>query len=74
MDTFNDDIRRVAQLLAYEQPTDGFPTVLVTMAKMYNAWIPFDMPDEPLRFSMETSGEITARQGLQRKTLCVNSL
>lgn len=61
LDTFNDDIRRVAQLLAYEQPTDGFPSVLITMAKLYNSWIPFDMPNEPERAGMEASGEFTAR-------------
>lgn len=61
LDKFNDDVRRVAQLLAYEQPTDGFPPMLITMAKLYNSWIPFDMPNEPERAGMETSGEIIAR-------------
>lgn len=61
LDKFNDDIRRVAQLLAYEQPTDAFPPMLITMAKLYNSWIPFDMPNEPERADMEISGEFTAR-------------
>jgi hypothetical protein len=61
LDTFNDDVRRVAQLLAYEQPTDGFPPTLIKMAKLYNEWAPFDMPKEAPRFSAEASGEFTAR-------------
>jgi hypothetical protein len=61
LDKFNDDVRRVAQLLAYEQPIDDFPPMLVTMAKLYNSWAPFDMPKEPERAGMETSGEFIAR-------------
>lgn len=44
LDTFNDDVRRVAQLLAYDQPVDEFPPTLITMAKLYNSYAPFDMP------------------------------
>jgi hypothetical protein len=61
MDTFNDDVRRVANLLAYEQPTDEFPPMLVTMAKMFNSYAPFPMPVEPKRAGMEASGEFIAR-------------
>jgi hypothetical protein len=61
LDTFNQDVRRVANLLAYEQPVDDQPPMLVTMAKLYLAWAPFDMPDEPSRFGMQASGEFTAR-------------
>ena len=61
MDTFNDDVRRVANLLAYEQPVDEFPPMLITMAKLFNEWAPFPMPKEPLRAGMEISGEFTAR-------------
>lgn len=61
LDTFNEDVRRVANLLAYGQKVDEFPPVLVTMAKMYLNYAPFDMPNEPKRFSMEISGEFIAR-------------
>lgn len=61
MDTFNDDVRRVANLLAYEQPTDEFPWVLVVMAKLYNSYAPFDMPVVELPRTRTVSGEFTAR-------------
>ena len=61
MDTFNNDVRRVANLLAYEQPTDNIDPMIVTAARLYNLWAPFPMPDEPVRFGMEASGEFTAR-------------
>lgn len=61
LDTFNEDVRRVAQLLAYDQPVDGFPPTLITMAKLYNSYAPFDMPSWELPRTRTVSGEFTAR-------------
>lgn len=58
---FNDDVRRVANLLAYEQPTDQIPRMLVEAAKLYLSYAPFDMPNEPERAGMVASGEFIAR-------------
>lgn len=60
LDDFNQRVRRVANLLAYEQPVEESPLV-VAAAKLYLSYEPFPMPNEPSRFGMETSGEFTAR-------------
>lgn len=61
MDEFANNVRRIANLLAYEQPTGDAPRLLVVAADLYNKWAPFPMPDEPARYGMEASGEFTAR-------------
>lgn len=62
MDGFNDAVRRLANLIAYEQPipsdTDRW---LLVCAQLYNSYAPFPMPNEPKRFRHEVSGEFTAR-------------
>lgn len=61
LDTFNQDIMRVANLLAYEQPVDGQPRMLVEAAKLYLKW-DGEMPEPVIRTEPETaSGEFTAR-------------
>jgi hypothetical protein len=60
-DTFNEDVRRVANLLAYEQPTTQIPPMLVAAAKLYLSW-DGEMPEPVIRTAPETaSGEIAAR-------------
>jgi hypothetical protein len=61
MDEFNNNVRRLANLIAYDQDTGDAPKLLVVAATLFNQWAPFPMPDEPLRFGMEASGEFTAR-------------
>jgi hypothetical protein len=61
MDTFNNDVRRLANLIAYDQDTGDAPKLLVVAATLYNQWAPFPMPVEPARFGSEASGEFTAR-------------
>lgn len=61
MDEFNNNVRRLANLIAYEQDTGNAPKMLVVAATLYNEWAPFPMPVEPVRFGMEASGEFTAR-------------
>lgn len=61
MSEFNDAVRRLANLIAYEQDTGDAPKMLVVAATLYNQWAPFDMPDEPLRFGGVASGEFAAR-------------
>ena len=61
MDEFNNIVRRLANLLAYEQDTGDAPKMFVVAATLYNEWAPFPMPVEPSRFNSEASGEFTAR-------------
>jgi len=61
MDEFNNNVRRLANLIAYDQDTGDAPKLLVVAATLYNQWAPFPMPVEPPRFGSETSGEFTAR-------------
>ena len=59
--TFNDDVRRVANLLAYEQSTAQMPPMLVAAAKLYLEWAG-EMPEPVIRTAPElASGEFTAR-------------
>jgi hypothetical protein len=61
LDTFNNEIRRLANLVAYEQPTGEASPMMVTAAKMYLAW-DGEMPEPVIRTAPETaSGEISAR-------------
>lgn len=60
-DTFNEDVRRVANLIAYEQSTAQMPPMLVEAAKLYLKW-DGEMPEPEIRTKPETaSGEFTAR-------------
>lgn len=60
-DTFNEDVRRVANLLAYEQSTAQMPRMLVEAAKLYLAWSD-EMPEPVIRTEPEVaSGEFIAR-------------
>ena len=61
VDSFNDDVRRIANLLVYDQSTAQIPPMLVAAAQLYLSYAPFDMPNEPERAGMEISGEFTAR-------------
>jgi hypothetical protein len=71
MEMFNENVRRIAALRAYEQRIEdiaegtnihgGDLHLLVACADMFLLYMPFDMPHEPARLSMEASGEFTAR-------------
>jgi len=61
MDEFNNNVRRLANLIAYDQDTGDAPKMLVVAATLFNEWAPFPMPIEPPRFGSEASGEFTAR-------------
>jgi len=61
LDTFNQDVRRVANLLAYEQPVTEQPRMLVIAAQLYLGW-DGEMPEPVIRTAPEVaSGEFTAR-------------
>lgn len=61
LDTFNEDVRRVANLLAYEQSTAQIPPMLVAAAKLYLGWWD-EMPEPVIRTKPEVaSGEFVAR-------------
>lgn len=61
LDTFNQDIRRVANLLAYEQSVSEQPRMLVEAAKLYLSW-DGELPEPVIRTAPETaSGEFVAR-------------
>lgn len=61
LDTFNQDVRRVANLLVYDQPVEGQPRMLVEAAKLYLAW-DGELPEPVIRTKPEVaSGEFTAR-------------
>lgn len=61
MDEFNAKVRRIANLLAYEQPVDREPRMLVVAAELYNSYVPFDMPIVVLPNSRTVSGEFMSR-------------
>ena len=61
LDTFHSEVRRIANLLAYEQPIDAQPRLLVAAAQLYLHYQPFTMPEEPSRYGASASGEFTAR-------------
>lgn len=61
LDTFNNEIRRLANLVAYEQPTGDAPPMMVAAARMYLGW-DGETPEPVYRTGSEVaSGEITGR-------------
>jgi len=61
LDTFNNEIRRLANLLAYEQPTGEASPIMVAAARMYLGW-DGEMPEPVIRTEPEVaSGEIAGR-------------
>jgi hypothetical protein len=73
LNMFNEQVRRAANLRAYEKPLEAIEhqlkmrshrdyfRLVMAAVDLYLTYAPFDMPNEPERAGMEISGEFIAR-------------
>ena len=60
MDEFNEKVRRIANLKAYDQPIEEADRLLIVAGELYLSYMPFDLP-ERIEPPATVSGEFTAR-------------